>query len=74
MGLLQVLYVNRERAPGFPASRLAEALEFDCSEVEKCLGEMVSSGVVDRVDEGYRISEKGYFMVFKRETSNCPYL
>ena len=74
MGLLQVLYVNKERATGFPAGRLAEALEFDKDDVEKGLDEMVSKGLVERVDEGYSISEKGYFMVNQRETSYCPYL
>jgi hypothetical protein len=74
MGLLQVLYVNKERAPGFSASRLAEALEFDGVEVEAGLEEMVTSGLVERVDEGYTISEKGYFSVSQRETSYCPHL
>ncbi len=74
IGLLQVLYVNKERAPGFPAFKLAEALEFDHDEVETGLDEMVINGLVERVDEGYTISEKGYFMVNQRETSYCPHL
>ena len=74
MGLLQTLYVNRDRAPGFPASRLAQALDFDNDEVETGLDEMTSSGLVERVNEGYRISEKGYSMVYQRETSYCPHL
>ena len=74
MGLLQVLYVNKERAPGFPAGRLAEALEFDKDDVETGLDEMVLKGLIERVDEGYTISEKGYIMVNQRETSYCPHL
>ena len=74
MGLLQTLYVNRDRAPGFPARRLAEALEFNFEEVETGLEEMVSSGLVERVNEGFRVSEKGYAMVYQRETSYCPHL
>lgn len=74
MGLLQTLYVNKDRGPGFPVDRLAEALEFNVSEVESRLDEMVTSGLVERVEEGYRISEKGYFAVYQRESSYCPHL
>ena len=74
MGVLQTLYVNRERAPGYPASRLAEALEFDLGEVEAGLEEMAEKGLVERVPEGYRISEKGYSLVYQRESSYCPHL
>ena len=74
MGLLQTLYVNKDRAPGFPANRLANALELDKDEVETGLDEMVTNGLVERVDEGYAISEKGYFTVSQRETSYCPFL
>jgi Mn-dependent DtxR family transcriptional regulator len=74
MGVLQTLYVNRERAPGFPASRLAEALEFDPGEVDVGLEVMAEKGLVERVPEGYRITEKGYSMVYQRESSYCPHL
>ena len=74
MGLLQTLYVNKDRAPGFPASRLADALEFDKDDVETGLNEMVTKGLVELVDEEYAISKKGYFTVSQRETSYCPHL
>lgn len=74
MGLLQVLYVNRERAPGFKASVLASALETDQSEMEENLVELVSKELVERNEDLYSITEKGYLMVYQRETSYCPHL
>ena len=67
IGLLQTLYVNKVRAPGFPAIRLANALGFEEDE-------MADKGLVERVDEGYRISEEGSLMVQQRETNKCPFL
>ena len=74
IGLLQTLYVNKVRAPGFPAIRLANALGFEEDDVKKGLDEMADKGLVERVDEGYRISEEGYLMVQQRETNKCPFL
>jgi RIO-like serine/threonine protein kinase len=73
-GILQTLYVNRKRTQGYPASILAEALELDEGEVEAGLEEMAEKGLVERVPEGFRISEKGYSVVYQRESSYCPYL
>ena len=74
MGVLQTLYVNRERAQGYSASRLAEALEFDLVEVEAGLREMAHKGLVEQISVGYRITDKGYGMVYQRESSYCPHL
>ncbi len=74
MGLLQVLYFNMDRAPGYPASQLAQVLEFESQVVETKLEELISSGLIDRVKEGFRISEKGYFAASQHERSACPYL
>ena len=74
MGLLQALYVNRDRAPGYSSDKLADALEFDRSEVSRNLTKLVSDGLVDEVPEGFRLSDRGYDALYQRETSYCPYL
>ena len=74
MGLLQALYVNRDRAPGYLSDKLADALEFDRSEVSRNLTKLVSDGLVDEVPEGFRLSDRGYDALYQRETSYCPHL
>jgi len=74
MGLLQALYVNRDRASGFSSDKLADALEFDRGEVSKYLKKLVSDGLVDEVPEGFRLSDKGYDTLYQRESSYCPHL
>jgi Mn-dependent DtxR family transcriptional regulator len=74
IGVLQTLYVNMERAQGYSTRRLAEALEFNLREVEIGLREMAQKGLVEQVPVGYRITKKGYIMVYQRESSYCPHL
>ncbi len=74
MGLLQALYVNRGRAPGYSSDRLADALEFDRDDVSLNLKDLVSNGLVDEVPEGFRLSDKGYTALVQREASYCPHL
>ena len=74
MGLLQALFVNRDRAPGFSSDRLADALEFNDDDVSHHLKELVSDGLVDEVPEGFRLSDEGYFALYQREASYCPHL
>ena len=74
MGLLQALYVNRNRAPGYSSDRLADALEFERDDVSRNLTKLVSDGLVDEVPEGFRLSDKGYDAVYQRESSYCPYI
>ena len=74
MGLLQALYVNRDRAPGFSSDRLADALEFNDDDVSHNLKELVSDGLVDKVPEGFRLSDEGYSALYQREASYCPHL
>ena len=74
MGLLQALYVNRDRAPGYSADRLADALEFNRDDVSLNLTRLVSDGLVDEVPEGFRLSDEGYSALFQREASYCPHL
>ena len=74
MGLLQVLYVNRDRAPGYSSDRLADALEFNRDDVSLNLTRLVSDGLVDEVPEGFRLSDEGYSALYQREASYCPHL
>ena len=74
IGLLQTLYVNMDRAQGYSARRLAEALEFNLRKVEIGLREMAQKGLVEQVPNGYRITKKGYSMVYQWESSYCPHL
>ncbi len=74
MGLLQALYINKDRAPGFSSDRLADALEFNDDDVSHNLKELVSDGLVDEVPEGFRLSDEGYSALYQREASYCPYL
>jgi predicted transcriptional regulator len=74
MGLLQALYVNRGRAPGYSSERLADALEFNRDDVSSYLKKLVTDGLVDEVPEGFRLSDKGYDALYQRESSYCPYL
>jgi hypothetical protein len=74
MGLLQALYVNRGRAPGYSSNRLADALEFNRDEVSFNLTKLVSDGLVDEVPEGFRLSDKGNDALYQRESSYCPHL
>ncbi len=74
MGLLQALYINKDRAPGFSSDRLADALEFNDDDVSHNLKELVSDGLVDEVPEGFRLSDVGYSALYQREASYCPYL
>ncbi len=74
MGLLQALYVNRDRAPGYASDKLADALEFKREEVSASLMRLVSDGMVDEVPEGFRLSDKGYSALYQREASYCPHL
>lgn len=74
MGLLQALYVNRNRAPGYSSDRLADALEFDRGEASKYLKKLVSDGLVDEIPEGFRLSDEGYDALYQRESSYCPHL
>jgi len=74
MGLLQALYVNRDRAPGYSSDRLADALEFNREDVSLNLTILVSDELVDEGPEGFRLSDKGYDALYQRETSYCPHL
>ena len=74
MGLLQALYVNRDRAPGYSSDKLADALEFERDDVSRNLTKLVSDGLVDEVPEGFRLSDKGYDALYQRESSYCPHL
>jgi|APSaa5957512622_1039677.scaffolds.fasta_scaffold188387_2 hypothetical protein len=74
MGLLQALYVNRGRAPGYSSDRLADALEFNRDEVSLNLTTLVIDGLVDEVPEGFRLSDKGNDTLYQRESSYCPHL
>ena len=74
MGLLQALYVNRGRAPGYSSDRLADALEFNRDDVSFNLTTLVSDGLVDEVPEGFRLSDKGHSALVQRESSYCPHL
>ncbi len=74
MGLLQALYVNRDRAPGYSSDRLADALEFNRDDVSLNLTRLVSDGLVDEVPEGFRLSDEGYSALYQREASYCPHL
>lgn len=74
MGLLQALYVNRNRAPGYSSDKLADALEFERDDVSRNLTKLVSDGLVDEVPEGFRLSDKGYDSLYQRESSYCPHL
>ncbi len=74
MGLLQALYVNRDRTPGYSSDKLADALEFDRGEVSIYLKKLVSDGLVDEVPEGFRLSDRGYDALYQREASYCPHL
>jgi len=74
MGLLQALYVNRGRAPGYSSDRLANALKFNIDDVAHNLKELVSNGFVDEVPEGFRLSDMGYDALYQREASYCPHL
>jgi predicted transcriptional regulator len=74
MGLLQALYVNRGRAPGFSSDRLADALEFNDDDVSNNLKELVLDGLVDEVPEGFRLSDEGHSALYQREASYCPHL
>ncbi len=74
MSLLQALYINRDRRPGYSSDRLADALKFNRNDVSLNLTRLVSDGLVDEVPEGFRLSDKGYSALYQREASYCPHL
>jgi predicted transcriptional regulator len=72
--LLQLLYDNYDSGKYVSSSSISDALEIDEASILDGLNKLIEAQLVDSRDTGYRLSEKGYTVVYQRATSFCPHL
>ena len=72
--LIQILYNNWDSEKYVSSNNISSILEFDELKVVNCLNQLIESELVEREGSGYKLSEKGYAVVFQRDSSYCPHL
>ena len=72
--LLQVLYYNYDSDKTVSSKNISKVLELDEFFVIGGLNQLVESHLVESTNNGYRLSEKGYYATTQRATSYCPHL
>jgi Mn-dependent DtxR family transcriptional regulator len=72
--LLQILYNNYDRGKFISSKSISSVLDMDEVIVIEGLNKLIEAQLVNSQDKGYRLSEKGYFVIYQREASYCPHL
>lgn len=72
--LLQVLYYYYGSGKTVSSEKISKVIEIDESFVIEGLNQLVEAHLVESTNNGYRLSEKGYYATTQRATSYCPHL
>jgi Mn-dependent DtxR family transcriptional regulator len=72
--LLKILYDNYDSEEYISSKRISSVLNMDESIIRENLDKLIKDQLVYSQEQGYRLSEKGYHVVYQREISFCPHL